>query len=94
MSPRPLWPLALLALLYWEANRIVPYCSKLARMGIVGTAVLLLPYLVYATLHGVPWWSPEQSAQATIVAGLGYAGMFVGFLSAAICFLLDAKRRP
>ena len=94
MSFIPLWPLALLALLYWEAPRIVPYCSKFARVTIACTTTLLLPSLVYASLYGVPRWSPELGAQITIVAGLGYAGMFVGFLGASICLILDAKRRP
>jgi hypothetical protein len=94
MSLRPLWPLVLLALLYWEAPRIVPHSSKFARVAIGCTTALLLPYLVYASLYGAPRWSPELSTQITILAGLGYAGMFVGVLSASICFILDVKRRP
>lgn len=94
MSLRPLWPLALLALLYWEAPRIVPYSSRFARVGIMGTTALLLPYLIYASLYGVPRWSPDLGTRVEVIAFVGYAGMFLGFLVATICLFVDAKRRP
>jgi hypothetical protein len=94
MGLRPLWPLPLLTLLYWEAPRIVPYCSKFARVVIACTTALFLPYIVYAARYGVPRWSHELSTQAILVAGLAFAGLFVGLLGASICFILDAKRRP
>ena len=94
MNPKPLWPLALLALLYLEAPKAVPHAVKLARVGIVCTALLIIPVLIYAGLYGWPSWSPEVSTHVVVLAGLGYAGMFLGFAVAAICFFLDAKRRP
>jgi hypothetical protein len=94
MSPKPLWPLALLAFLYWEVPRILPYAVRLARGGIICTGVLILPYLVYASLHGVPHWSHEQSIQTNIVVGLAFVGMFIAILMASICFILDAERSP
>ena len=94
MNPRPLWPLALLALLYWEAPKVVPHSVKLARAGILCTAALIIPALLYSSLYGWPSWSPGLSTHVLVLAGLGYAGMFLGFALAAVCCFLDAKRRP
>jgi hypothetical protein len=94
MNPKPLWPLALLALLYWEAPKVVPNTVKLARVGILGTAALMIPGLVYASLYGLSSWSPEVSTHVLVLGGLEYAGMFLGFALAAVCCFLDAKRGP
>jgi hypothetical protein len=94
MNPKPIWPIALFALLYWGAPRVVPHALKLARVGIVCTAALITPGLVYASLYGWPSWSPDLSKHFVIVAGLGYAGMFLGLTLTAVCCFLDAKRRP
>lgn len=93
MSIKPLWPLALLALLYWQANWIVPHTIKLARRGILFTAILILPALIYATLHGSPSRSTHVSTYIKVLADLGYAGMFVGFTTGVVCFFFDVTRR-
>ena len=104
MSLRPLWPLPLFLLLYWDAPRIVPYAVKIARGSILFTAVLVLPSLVYASLYGWPSW-PEYTSRSVlsehyhgpitvVLAGLGFAGIVFGFVMAGISFMVDAKRRP
>jgi hypothetical protein len=92
MSIKPLWPLVLLVLLYWQAPWIVPHAVKLARGGIIFTAILLLPALIYASLHGSPSRSIHVSTSIKVLADLGYAGMFVGFTTGVVCFLVDVKR--
>jgi hypothetical protein len=92
MSIKPLWPLALLALLYWQAPWIVPNAVKPARRGILFTAILILPALIYATLYGPPSRSTHISTYIKVLADLGYAGMFVGFATAVVCFFFDVKR--
>jgi hypothetical protein len=94
MSIKPLWPLAILALLYWQAPWIVPYAVKLARGGILLTAILILPALIYASLYGSPSSSLHVSTLVEVLAGLAYAGMFIGFTTAAVCLVVDVKRRP
>lgn len=103
MSLRPLWPLPLLALLYWEAPRIVPYAVKIARGGILCAGALILPAIIHASFYGWHLWqiSADKSVLtgshhgvSIVFAALAYAGMFVGFGMGAICFFLDAKRRP
>jgi hypothetical protein len=101
MSLSPLSPLPLLALLYWEAPRIVPYATKIARGGILCTAALILPEMIYASLYGWPT-SAEDSVltgnrhgtSSIVFATLADAGMFFGFGIAAVCCFIDAKRRP
>jgi hypothetical protein len=94
MSIKPLWPIALLALLYRVAPWVVPYAVKLARAGILFTAVLILPALIYASLYGSPSRSIHVSPYIEVFAVLAYLGMFVGFTTGAVCFFVDAKRRP
>jgi hypothetical protein len=94
MSIKPLWPLALLAVLYRTAPWIVPYAVKLARGGVLLTAVLILPALIYASLYGSPSRSIHVSTYVEVFAGLAYAGMFIGFTIGVVCFFVDAKRRP
>ena len=94
MSIKPLWPLALLAFLYWGAPWIVPYAVKLARGGILLTAILILPALIYASLYGAPSGPIHVSAYIEVFAALAYAGMFLGFTIGVVCFFVDAKRRP
>jgi hypothetical protein len=93
MTIKPLWPLALLALLYWEAPTIVPYAVKLARVGTLLTTILILPALIYASLFGRPS-SVHISSYIQVFADLAYLGMFIGFTIGAVCFFVDAKRRP
>jgi hypothetical protein len=94
MSIKPLWPLAILALLYWQAPWIVPYAVKLARGGILFTAILILPALIYASVYGSPSRSIHVSTCIKVLADLAYAGMFVGFTTGAVCFFVDVKRSP
>jgi hypothetical protein len=94
MSIKPLWPLALLAFLYWGAPWIVPCAVKLARGGILFTAILILPALIYASLYGSPSRLIHVSTYIQVFADLAYAGMFIGFTTGVVCFFVDAKRRP
>src|SRR3974390_466493 len=104
MSLRPLWPETLLALLYWDTPRIVPYATKLARVGILCSGALILPGLVYASLYGWPTWSEYTSSSVLsehhhgpiilVFAGLWFVGTVLGFAMAGICYMIDAKRSP
>lgn len=94
MSIKPLWPLAVLVLLYWQAPWIVPYAVKLARGGILFTAILILPALIYASLYGPPSRWMHVSTFIAVLADLAYAGMFIGFTTAVVCFFVDTKRSP
>ena len=51
-------------------------------------AALMLPCLFYAIAYRIPKWPFFTTAETIGV------GMFVGFCSAGICFILDAKRTP
>ena len=85
-SAKPLLPVALLICLYWRASRLVSNSAKLARRGALCSAMLLLPYSVYASIHGgLPKWSPEQGPWAAMFSFLAFAdilpGLFVGSIS-------------
>jgi len=56
-------------------------------------AALMLPCLFYAIAYRIPKW-PFFTTAETIIFVMGGIGMFVGFGSAGICFILDAKRTP
>lgn len=104
MNLKPLWTLPLLALLYWEAPRIVPYAAKIARRSILLTAALMLPASVYTSLYG--WPSLREFTNRSVLSehyhgpivlvfgGLQFAGMLFGFVMAGICVMIDAKRMP
>ncbi len=94
MTIKPLWTIALLAFLYWEAPRLVPYATKLARYGIACSAALVLPYVLYSAVYGIPRWSADQSMAITVLTILGFTGLFSALICAAVCLFLDAKRRP
>ena len=66
---------------------------RLAHGGVLCTAAMILPYVLYTSVHGVFEWSPEQTLLQTVITALGLAGMFVGLAIAACCLFLDAKRR-
>jgi hypothetical protein len=90
---RPLIFIALLMLLYWDAPRVVPYATVFARRSIACVAFLLVPFLVYATVHQLSKW-PFLTTTETVITISGGIGMFVGFCCAGICLILDAKRTP
>jgi hypothetical protein len=93
MNARPLWVVALLVLLYWEAPRIVSRSKTFARRSIIFVAPLLLPYMLYAVVYRIPHW-PNQTTTETVLSVLGFIGMFAGVCCAAISLVLDAKRQP
>ena len=76
-----------------ESSGLVPHTLRLARGGVLCTAAMILPYVLYTSVHGVFEWSPEQTLLQTVITALGLAGMFVGLAIAACCLFLDAKRR-
>jgi hypothetical protein len=90
---RPLIFVALLALLYWDAPRVVPYTTVLARRSIVYVALLLVPALLYSMIFRVPTW-PLATSTETAIFIMGGVGMFVGLCCAGVCLILDAKRTP
>jgi hypothetical protein len=93
MGVKPLWPMVMLAWLYWVVPRECPYAARLARRGILCAAAVELPGVIYASIHGFAQRSSEPSPGQTILAVLFFAGMIGGFFIAGICVLLDAKRR-
>jgi len=90
---RPLIFVALLALLYWDAPRVVPYTTAFARRSIVCVALLVVPALFYSMIFRVPKW-PLVTSTETAIFILGALGMFVGLCCAGICLILDARRTP
>ena len=94
MSIEPLWPLALLAVLYRAAHWIVPYAVKLARGGIIFTAILIFPALVYANLYGSPARSNHVSPHIQVFVDLAYAGILSDLPREQVCFFVDARRGP
>ena len=94
MKLTTLWPLALLALVYWDARKLVPYATKVARCSVLLSGALVTPFCLYATFNHVPRWYPGQPLWLTLVATAAGAGLFVALLMAGICLILDAIRRP
>jgi hypothetical protein len=85
---RPLIGIALLIVGYWKAP------AKLARAGWAIAAVLVSPYLIYVSVHGVSKWSPDQSPLITLLQALAFIGGFTWLVFTIICEILDIKRRP
>ena len=86
--------MGLLYVLYRNVPRLVPYTVKLARLGIVIVAALMLPCSIYCTIRGFPTYSrdwPVWLLRVMVTAGLG---TFVLFVWAAVVLFVDAKRMP
>jgi Co/Zn/Cd efflux system component len=90
---RPLIFIALLALLYWDAPRLVPHTIAFARRTILLVSLLVFPFLLYATVFRLAQW-PHQTKTEMILVGMGALGMFVGLICGAICLFNDARRSP
>lgn len=61
-----MWPLPILALLYWDARRLVPYSLRLARIGILSIVALIIPYGVYSAIHGPSYWLPGMDTKLIV----------------------------
>ena len=94
MGLKALWPMGVLAWLYWMVPRECPNAARLARRGVLCAAAVELPGVLYVSIPGVFQPSPEPSPWQTVLGLLFFAGIIAGFLIAGICVLLDAKRRP
>ena len=71
----------------------MPYSMVFARRSIVCIAALEIPYVLYSVIHRIPQW-PNLTATEMALSVMGFIGMFAGICCAAICLILDAKRRP
>ena len=93
MNFRPLIFIVLLALLYWDAPRLVPYATAFARRSIALVALLLVPALLYSAIFRMPKW-PLWTSTETAIFIMGGIGMLVGLFCAGICLILDGRRTP
>jgi len=93
MNLRPLIFVALLAVLYWDAPRLLPHTIVFARRTIMLVTLLVLPILLYAVVYGLAPW-PHQTRTEMFLVGMGAFGMFVGLICGAVCLFKDAKRSP
>ena len=85
MNFRPLIFIVLLALLYWDAPRLVPYTTAFARWSIVCVALLTVPAAFYLAIFRVPKWPLLTSLQSAILI-MGMMGCLS--VCAALAFAL------
>jgi len=80
-----------LFVVYRFAPRIAPNSTKLLRLAAVFGS-LMLPFTIYACLHGVGSWSPNQPPLQIGLAILAFVGLFFGLMFAGIAFVKDGLK--